>query len=128
MVKDGSADKGMVSLWGFYARSPSERATTILERLLDLGPQRIRHMDETGIDKAILALTAPGAQALPDVSEARGLAQRANDYLAARVAAHRERYVGMTTVAPQDPEWSAREIVRGARELGFKGVQINSHT
>ena len=34
----------------------------------------------------------------------------------------------MTTVAPQDPEWSAREIVRGARELGFKGVQINSHT
>ncbi len=34
----------------------------------------------------------------------------------------------MTTVAPQDPEWSAREIVRGARSLGFKGVQINSHT
>ena len=34
----------------------------------------------------------------------------------------------MTTLAPQDPEWSAREIVRGARELGFKGVQINSHT
>ena len=34
----------------------------------------------------------------------------------------------MTTVAPQDPDWSAREIVRGARQLGFKGVQINSHT
>jgi 2,3-dihydroxybenzoate decarboxylase len=34
----------------------------------------------------------------------------------------------MTAVAPQDPEWSAAEIVRGARELGFKGVQINSHT
>ena len=128
MVKDGTADKGVLSLWGFYARSPSERATTILERLLDLGEQRIAHMDETGIDKAILALTAPGAQALPDVSEARGLAQRANDYLAEHVAARKERYVGMTTVAPQDPQWSGREIVRGARELGFKGVQINSHT
>src|SRR2546429_1634890 len=34
----------------------------------------------------------------------------------------------MTTVAPQEPEWSAREIARGARELGFKGVQINSPT
>ena len=128
MVKDGSADQGMVSLWGFYARSPSERATQIIERLLDLGSQRIRHMDETGIDRAILALTSPGAQPLPDIAEARGLAARANDYLAGQVAAHRDRYVGMTTVAPQDPEWSAREIVRGARDLGFKGVQINSHT
>ena len=57
-----------------------------------------------------------------------GLAQRANDYLAEQVAARPDRYVGMTAVAPQDPEWSAREIVRGARQLGFKGVQINSHT
>jgi 5-carboxyvanillate decarboxylase len=128
MVKDGTADRGVTSLWGFYARSPSERATTILERLLDLGAQRIRHMDETGIDKAVLALTAPGAQPLTDLAEARGLAQRANDYLADHVAAHKDRYIGMTTVAPQDPQWSAGEIVRGARELGFKGVQINSHT
>ena len=128
MVKDGTADKGVTSLWGFYARSPSERATTILERLLDLGSQRLRHMDETGIDKAVLALTAPGAQPLTDLGEARGLAQRANDYLAENVAAHKDRYIGMTTVAPQDPTWSASEIVRGARELDFKGVQINSHT
>ena len=128
MVKDGTGDKGLVSLWGFYARSPSERATQILERLLDLGEQRIRHMDQTGIDKAVLALTAPGAQPLTDLTEARRLAQRANDYLAGHVARRPDRYVGMTTVAPQDPGWSATEIVRGARELGFKGVQINSHT
>jgi 2,3-dihydroxybenzoate decarboxylase len=118
----------MVSLWGFYGRSPSERATQVLERLLDLGEQRIRHMNETGIDKAVLALTSPGAQPVLDVAEARGIAQRANDYLAEHVAARPDRYVGMTTVAPQDPEWSAREIVRGAKQLKFKGVQINSHT
>src|SRR6516225_8155389 len=128
MVNDGTGDKGLVSLWGFYARSPSERATQILERLLDLGEQRIRHMDKTGIDKAVLALTAPGAQPLTDLTEARRLAQRANDYLAGHVACRPDRYVGMTTVAPQDPDWSATEILRGARELGFKGVQINSHT
>ena len=33
----------------------------------------------------------------------------------------------MTAVAPQDPAWSASEIKRGAA-MGFKGVQINSHT
>jgi 5-carboxyvanillate decarboxylase len=128
MVKNGTADKGMVSLWGFYGKSPSARATQIVDRLLDLGEQRIRHMDETGIDRAILALTSPGAQPLLDVAEAKSLAQRANDFLAEQVAARPTRYVGMTAVAPQDPEWSGREIVRGARELGFKGVQINSHT
>jgi len=128
MVKDGTADRGLVSLWGFYARSPAQRATEIIARLLDLGAERIRHMDETGIDKAILALTSPGAQPLADVAEARGLAERANDYLAAEVEARSDRYIGMTAVAPQDPQWSAREILRGARELGFKGVQINSHT
>src|SRR5208282_5178797 len=128
MVKNGTADKGMVSLWGFYAQSPSERATQIIDRLLDLGEQRIRHMDETGIDKAVLALTAPGAQAILDLREAKQIAQRANDFLAEHVAARPDRYVGMTTVAPQDPEWSASEIIRGEKQLGFKGVQINSHT
>jgi 2,3-dihydroxybenzoate decarboxylase len=127
MVKDGSADRGMVSLWGFYTQSPSERATQIIERLLDLGEQRIRHMDETGIDKAILALTSPGAQPLRDLAEARNVARRANDFLAEQVAARPDRYIGMTALAPQDPQWSASEIARGAR-LGFKGVQINSHT
>lgn len=128
MVKNGTADRGLVSLWGFYGQSTSARASQIREGLLDLGEQRIRNMDATGIDKAILALTAPGAQPLLDVEEAKGIAQRANDLLAESVALHRDRYIGMTTVAPQDPEWSAREIVRGARTLGFKGVQINSHT
>ena len=128
MVKDGTADRGMVSLWGFYATSPSERATQIMERLLDLGDMRIAHMDATGIDKAILALTSPGVQPLTDLDEAKGIARRANDYLAERCAAHPDRFIGMTAVAPQDPEWSAAEIRRGAAELGFKGVQINSHT
>jgi 5-carboxyvanillate decarboxylase len=128
MIRDGTADRGLLSLWGFYARSTSTRATQVIEGLLDLGEQRIRNMDATGIDRAILALTAPGAQPLLNLAEAKGVAQRANDYLAEHVALRKDRYIGMTTVAPQDPEWSAREIVRGARTLGFKGVQINSHT
>ena len=37
MIRNGTADKGMVSLWGFYGTSPSERAVQILDRLLDLG-------------------------------------------------------------------------------------------
>jgi len=126
MVKDGSADKGMVSLWGFYATSPSERATHIMKCLLDLDELRLRHMDETGIDVAILSLTSPGVQPLP-TTEAKEMVARANDTLAAAVKRHPTRYVGMTSIAPQDAAWSAEEIRRGA-DLGFKGVMVNSHT
>ncbi|WP_371431682.1 amidohydrolase family protein [Novosphingobium sp.] len=128
MVRDGTADKGMLSLWGFYAQSPSERATQIMDRLLDLDERRLADMDAYGIDKAVLALTSPGVQPMLDLAEAKGIATRANDYLAERCAAHPDRFIGLTAVAPQDPAWSAAEIRRGAGELGFKGVQINSHT
>src|SRR6187431_2489734 len=81
LVKEGRADKGTVSLWGFYGTSPSERTTFIRERLLDLGPLRIQAMDESGIDKAVLALTSPGTQSLHDVAEAKRIARNANDQL-----------------------------------------------
>lgn len=126
MVRDGTADKGVTSLWGFYAASPSERAMQIMERLLDLDDRRLADMDATGIDVAILSLTAPGVQPFA-AEEAKPMVQRANDYLAEAVARHPTRYVGMTSIAPQDPQWSAAEIARGAG-LGFKGVMVNSHT
>lgn len=127
LVREGKADKGTVSLWGFYGTSSSERATRIIERLLDLDERRIADMDATGIDVAILSMTAPGFQVF-EAEEARAMCARANDALAAAVERHPDRYAGMTSIAPQDPEWSAREIARGKAELGFKGVMVNSHT
>lgn len=127
MIADGSADKGMKSLWGFYATSPSERAVQIMERLVDLDEMRIKNMDATGVDVAIIALTAPGVQPIKDVELAKRLCTNANDALAAAVARYPDRYIGLAAVAPQDPEWSAQELKRCAA-MGFKGVQINSHT
>jgi 5-carboxyvanillate decarboxylase len=128
LVKEGRADKGTQSLWGFYGTSPSERTTFIRERLLDLGPLRIGAMDDAGIDKAVLALTSPGVQSLFDIDEARGIASRSNDRLKDACEAYPDRFVGMTAICPQDPEWSAQELKRGKEELGFVGVQVNSHT
>ena len=79
LVKEGRADKGTMSLWGFYGTSASERTTFIRERLLDVGPLRLQAMDEAGIDKAVLALTSPGTQSLFDAEEAKGVARRANE-------------------------------------------------
>jgi len=128
LVKEGRADKGTVSLWGFYGTSPSERTTFIRERLLDVGELRIQAMDESGIDKAILALTSPGVQTLFDVEEAKRIARNSNDQLKAACERYPDRFHGMIAIAPQDPEWSAEELRRGKEELGFHGVQVNSHT
>lgn len=128
LVKEGHADHGTMSLWGFYGTSASERTTFIRERLLDLGELRIQAMDDTGIDKAVLAMTSPGVQSLFDPEEAKGIARRSNDQLKDACEKYPDRFYGMIAVAPQDPEWSAQELRRGKEELGFHGVQVNSHT
>jgi len=120
-------DPGFNSLWGFYLGSRSARATQIITRLKDLGPQRLADMDATGIDRQIISLTSPGVQVF-DRASAVAMARDANDELSAAVRSHPERYAGLAAVAPQDPQAAAAEIDRGMGQLGMKGVIINSHT
>src|SRR5580704_17585587 len=120
LVAEGFDDPGFLSLWGFYSGSPSARATTVIERLQDLGARRLADMDASGIDKAIIALTAPGPHVFA-ADEAKALTTDANDQLGAACRRHADRFIGMTAIAPQDPEWSVKEIQRG-HALGFKAV------
>src|SRR5258708_35218747 len=125
LIAEGFDDPGFSSLWGFYSGSPSARATSVIERLQDVGARRLGDMDAAGIDKAIIALTAPGAHVFAP-AEAKMLAGDANDQLAAACRRHPQRFVGMTAIAPQDPAWAAKEIERGHR-LGFKAVIHHGH-
>lgn len=128
MVAAGAVDDpGFRSLWGFYLSSTSPRATSIVERLQDLGERRLADMDASGIDRQIISLTSPGTQIF-DRDRAVAMAILANDQLAQACRAHPDRFSGLTAVAPQAPEAAAEEIERGARQLGFNGVIVNSHT
>ncbi len=127
LLADGYDDPGFKSLWGFYLGSPSERARFIIDRLQDLGVERIADMDSAGIDMQVLSLTSPGVQVF-DAATANSLARDSNDELAAAIARHPTRFVGLAAAAPQDPPAAAREIERGVRQLGLRGVIINSHT
>lgn len=120
-------DPGFKSLLGFYMTSQSERARFIIEGLTDLDQRRLRHMDEAGIDRAVIALTAPGVQVM-DTETAVSFARVANDELADAVRKHPTRFSGMVAVAPQNPAEAAKEIERGVQQLGLTGVIINSHT
>jgi 5-carboxyvanillate decarboxylase len=127
LLADGYDDPGFNSLWGFYLNSPSERARFIIDRLQDLGPQRIADMDSTGIDMQVLMLTSPGVQVF-DAATANSLAAASNDELAAAIRKYPTRYTGLAAVAPQDPKTAAKEIDRAISKLGLKGVILNSHT
>jgi predicted TIM-barrel fold metal-dependent hydrolase len=95
--------------------------------LQDIGEARIAHMDEYGIDRQLLLLTAPGVQVL-DPAEGTALARLANDRAAEACRKHPDRFSGLLTFHPGDVEGSIREIERGMRELGLNGAVLNSHT
>lgn len=127
ILDSGQCDAGFRGLMGFYMNSPSERAQHIMRCLTDLDELRLQHMDEAGIDVAVLALTSPGVQSM-DKATAVSFARTANDHLAEAIARHPRRLAGMLAVAPQDPAAAALEIERGVRSLGIHAVVINSHT
>ncbi|NPT36433.1 amidohydrolase family protein [Paraburkholderia xenovorans] len=119
-------DPGFNSLIGFYMSSTAARPQHIMKCLTDLGEQRLAHMDESGIDRQVIALTSPGVQVL-DTDSAVSFVKVANDELAQAVRNHPDRFTGMIAIAPQNPAEAAKEIQRGT-ELGLRGIIVNSHT
>jgi 2,3-dihydroxybenzoate decarboxylase len=124
--KQPTDDPGFSSLWGFFL-GKSERAIKLVSRIQDLGEGRIHDMNESGIAKQVISLTAPGVQVF-DAATATSLATSSNDQLAEAVRKYPERFAGLTAIAPQDPRNAAKELERGVKALGLKGAILNSHT
>jgi 2,3-dihydroxybenzoate decarboxylase len=128
LLQDGSYnDPGFRSLCGFYLGNANPRITEVIARMTDLGDLRLRDMDQTGIARQILSLTAPGVQVF-DGPEAVALARSSNDFMVDAIRKHPDRFSGLAAIAPQDPPAAAKELERGVRSLGLKGAIINSHT
>src|SRR5918996_6206394 len=94
-------------------------------RLLDLYDNRLRLMDEYGIEMMLLSLNAPVVQAIPDPARANDVARKANDYLAREIQKRPDRFQGLAALPMQDPDMAIRELDRSIRDLGFKGVLVN---
>jgi len=97
------------------------------QRLLDLEDERLKIMDENGVDMHVLSLTSTGVQMF-DADTGTALATLANDRLAEVIARHPTRLAGIGSFAPQDPARAAKEIERAMTELKLNGMVVNSHT
>jgi predicted TIM-barrel fold metal-dependent hydrolase len=96
-------------------------------RLADVDEQRLRAMDEGGIDIQVLSVVAPGSQQVPTEAAAE-LSRALNDRCAEAVAAHPDRFNALASLPTQDPAAAIVEVKRAITELGFCGVVINGHT
>jgi len=119
-------DPGFHSLWGFFS-GDSQKAQDHHRRITDLDGERLKDMDNSGIDIAVLSLTSPGVQIFEPV-EASALSVRFNDELAEGIARHPDRYVGLAAFSPLDPKNASKELERAVKKLGMRGGIMNSHT
>ena len=89
---------------------------------LDLGPDRLRVMDEQGVDVEALSVNAFWYHA--ERSLADQIVRLQNEKMAAWCAAHPDRFVGLASVALQYPDLAAAELDDAVRKLGMRGVAI----
>jgi uncharacterized protein len=107
------------------AQAPSIKKAN--ELLRDVGEERIRLMDESGISLQVLSVAGPGAELLPE-KEAVRFAQDYNDATVQKIAAYPGRFAGFAHLPMAAPEAAAGELERAVRELGLCGAMINGMT
>ena len=90
--------------------------------LLVIGPDRIRRMDELGIDVEVLSIN-PFWYGL-DYVAARRVIEYQNESLAEVCAAYPDRLIGLATVALQHPELAAEQLEAGINTYGLHGVAV----
>jgi len=115
---------------GVLAKSTLEqqgRSSAIQTKLSDLGTERLRDMDASGIDLQVISHTASGTT-LVTGNEAVRLTRATNDQLAAAVTAHPGRFAGFATLPMTEPEAAADELERAVHALDLKGALINGTT
>jgi len=99
----------------------------VYDQLTDITGERLRHMDAGGIEVSVLSVTAPGAQGIPADRDAAGLVTGWNDYLAAAVDGHADRFACFAALPMRDPDAAVRELRRCVGELGFVGALVNGY-
>jgi aminocarboxymuconate-semialdehyde decarboxylase len=89
---------------------------------LVMGADRIRAMDEQGIDVEALSINAYWYKAERDVATA--LIKLQNEKLAELCASQPERFVAFASVALQYPDLAAEQLDEAVKKLGLRGAGI----
>jgi gamma-resorcylate decarboxylase len=118
-------------LWdsaGETSRNGQSHMEYVERQLLDVD-DRIRIMDNAGIERTVLSLTSPGIQSITDTNLAVKIARHTNDLTKATFVDRRPDRLSMFACLPtQDAPAAATELRRAVTELGALGALINGYT
>ena len=92
---------------------------------LTIGADRLRVMDETGVDVEALSINPFWYAAERDL--VRQVIKLQNEKLAELCATHPDRFVAFATVALQYPDLAAEQLEEGVKKLGLRGAAIGGH-
>ena len=87
---------------------------------------RLRDMDELGIDIQVVSPTSLQHYYWADHDLARELVRVTNETIAERCARHPDRLVGLGNVALQHPALAVEQLEYCTRRLGMRGVEIST--
>jgi predicted TIM-barrel fold metal-dependent hydrolase len=111
----------------FYLASRSQvLGHDIMEQNLDIGAQRLAHMDAYGVDMQVLSFGSPGPQGF-GADVAVPMARDANDRLFQAIKKNPTRFAGFAALPTADPKAAVDELERCVTQLGFKGAMIHGH-
>ena len=88
-------------------------------------PDRLRKMDEWGLDMQALSINANWYAAPREVAEK--VIQIQNEKLAALCSQYPDRFVAFASVALQFPELAAQQLEEGIRKYNLRGAAIGGH-
>ena len=100
-------------------RDRAPKLTGIVERLKD--------MDRMGVDIQAVSPAPYHFFYFTEPDEGASLAREVNEGIAAVVASHPDRFVGLGSVPLQNAELAVRELEYAVKTLGLRGVEINTN-
>jgi aminocarboxymuconate-semialdehyde decarboxylase len=91
-----------------------------------LGPDRLRALDERGIDVQVLSINLFWWYAA-ERDLATQIVKLHDEKLAAWCAAHPDRFAALSSVALQFPDLAAEQLEHAVKNLGLRGAAVGGH-
>ena len=111
---------------GLGAVVNQEKRIAITPKLRFTPEERLKDMDEQGVDVQVVSIHTPFFSYHLDAAQGRQLARDVNDEIAAMTRQWPQRFAGLATLPVQDVGAAVDELDRAVHVLGLKGVELDT--
>lgn len=123
--------------WYGYRHEPGEGLGSLIgggrrnaftsPKLRYTAEERLKDMDEQGVDVQVVSLHTPLFGYHLDAAQGRALAREVNDEIAELTRRWPTRFAGLATLPMQDVGAAIDELERAVTRLGLKGAELDTH-